>query len=111
MAHSMWLLFSKWVIIFSISGGSEANMDYTFPEGTAVEIAPGATFDMNSHYYNKGANPIQGEVYINLFTTNKANVKNTLKVLDLANNNLTIPPKKKTVTTLIFLLLIKISES
>lgn len=83
-------------------GGSEANMDYTFPEGTAVEIAPGATFDMNSHYYNKGANPIQGEVYINLFTTNKANVKNTLKVLDLANNNLTIPPKKKTVISKTF---------
>lgn len=83
-------------------GGSEANMDYTFPEGTAVEIAPGATFDMNSHYFNKGTSAISGEVYINLFTTNKANVKNTLKVLDLANNNLNIPPKQKTVISKTF---------
>lgn len=83
-------------------GGSEANMDYTFPEGTAVEVAPGATFDMNSHYYNRGTTAIPGEVYINLFTTNKANVKNTLKVLDLANNNLTILPKQKTVISKTF---------
>jgi hypothetical protein len=78
-------------------GGSEANMDYTFPEGTAVAIAPNATFDMNSHYFNKGTSAIPGEVYINLYTTEKAKVKNVLKVLDLANNNLTILPKQKTV--------------
>ncbi|WP_337044192.1 monooxygenase [Emticicia sp. 17c] len=83
-------------------GGSEANMDYTFPAGTAVEIAPGATFDMNSHYYNKTTTAIPGEVYINLFTTKKENVKNTLKVLDLANNNLNIPPKQKTVISKTF---------
>ncbi|MFD2522059.1 monooxygenase [Emticicia soli] len=83
-------------------GGSEANMDYTFPEGTAVAIAPNATFDMNSHYFNTGTSPIPGEVYINLYTTNKANVKNTLKVLDLANQNLNIPPKQKTVISKTF---------
>ena len=80
-------------------GGSEANMDYTFPEGTAVEVAPNATFDMNSHYYNRGVSPVLGEVYINLFTTKKENVKNTLKVIDFSNTNLNILPKQKTVMT------------
>ena len=80
-------------------GGSEVNSDYTFPAGTAVEIPANATFDMNSHYYNKGTKPLSGEVNINLFTTKKENVKNVLKVIDFGNTNLTIPAKQRVVIT------------
>ena len=80
-------------------GGSEVSSDYTFPAGTAVEVPAGTTFDMNSHYYNKGTKPLSGEVAINLFTTKKENVKNVLKVLDFGNNSLNIPANKKTVLT------------
>ncbi|WP_435356344.1 hypothetical protein [Emticicia sp. SJ17W-69] len=78
-------------------GGSESSLDYTFPTGTAVEVPANATFDMNSHYYNKGTKPLPGEVNINLYTTKKENVKNILKVIDFGNQNLTIPPKQRTV--------------
>ncbi|WP_394991403.1 hypothetical protein [Emticicia sp.] len=80
-------------------GGSEANLDYTFPTGTAVEVPANTTFDMNSHYYNKSTKPLPGEVNINLFTTKKENVKNILKVIDFGNQNLTIPANKTTVIT------------
>ncbi len=78
-------------------GGSEANDDYTFPAGTAVEVPANATFDMNSHYYNRGTKAIPGEVHINLYTTPKANVKNVLKVIDFGNTSLNIPAKTRTV--------------
>ncbi len=80
-------------------GGSESNYDYTFPAGTAVEVPAGATFDMNTHNYNKGTKVSSGEVNVNLFTTKKENVKNVLKVIDFANNNLSIPANQKTVLT------------
>jgi Copper type II ascorbate-dependent monooxygenase, C-terminal domain len=78
-------------------GGSEANSDYTFPVGTAVEVPANATFDMNSHYYNKSTKILAGEVNINLFTIKKENVKNVLKVIDFGNINLTIAAKQRTV--------------
>jgi hypothetical protein len=80
-------------------GGSESNDDYTFPEGTAVEVPANATFDMNSHYYNRGTKAFPGEVNINLYTTPKANVKNVLKVIDFGNQSLTIPAKTRTVVS------------
>ena len=80
-------------------GGSESSLDYTFPAGTAVEVPANTTFDMNSHYYNRSTKPQPGEVNINLFTTNKENVKNILKVIDFGNQNLTIPANKTTVIT------------
>lgn len=78
-------------------GGSEANYEYTFPEGTAVELPANYTFDMNSHYFNKGTKIVKGEVYTNLYTIPKEKVKNVVKIIDFGNTNLTIPPNKKTV--------------
>ncbi len=80
-------------------GGSESIEDYTFPAGTAVELPANATFDMNSHYFNKGDKSTIGEVNINLYTVPKEKVTKVLKVLDLGNTNLNLPPNKKTVQT------------
>lgn len=80
-------------------GGSESLEDYTFPDGTAVELPANATFDMNSHYFNRGAKSTQGEVNINLYTVPKDKVTKVLKVLDLGNESLNIPANKKTVIT------------
>jgi hypothetical protein len=80
-------------------GGSESTEDYTFPDGTAVELPANASFDMNSHYFNKGEKPTTGEVNINLYTIPKEKVTKALKVLDLGNSNLNLPPNKKTVET------------
>jgi hypothetical protein len=80
-------------------GGSESNFTFNFPEGTAVELPANMTFDMNSHYFNKGGKSYNGEVYINLYTTPKEKVKNTLKILDLGNTTFSLPPNKTTVVT------------
>lgn len=70
-------------------------VDYTFPEGTALPIPANATMDMNSHYVNKTTSALTGEVYMNLYTTNKANVKNVVKTMDYNNTNLPIPAKTR----------------
>ena len=80
-------------------GGSESNFTFNFPEGTAVELPANMTFDVNSHYFNKGAKSYNGEVYINLYTVPKDKVKKTLKVLDLVNTSFMLPPKKTTTVT------------
>lgn len=80
-------------------GGSESNFTFNFPEGTAVELPANMTFDVNSHYFNKGAKSYNGEVYINLYTVPKEKVKKTLKVLDLGNTSFVLPPKKITTVT------------
>ena len=83
-------------------GGAEAVLDDVFPAGTAVEVPAGTTFDMNSHYFNKGVKPIPGEVSINLYTTPKSQVKNVVKVLDLGVNSTTklrLPAKQRTIIT------------
>lgn len=80
-------------------GGSQANLDYSFPAGTAMELAPNQTFDMNAHNFNKTDKPLTGEVYINLYTTPKANVTKVVKVLDLGNTNINLPPNQRTVVT------------
>jgi hypothetical protein len=80
-------------------GGSESNITFDFPEGTAVEIPANATFDLNSHYFNRGSKSYNGEVYMNLYTIPKEKVSKVLKVLDLGNTALNIPAKSKTVIT------------
>jgi Copper type II ascorbate-dependent monooxygenase, C-terminal domain len=83
-------------------GGAEAVLDDVFPAGTAVEVPAGATYDMNSHYFNKGTKAIPGEVSINLYTTPKSEVKNVVKILDLGINStskLRLPANKSTVIT------------
>lgn len=80
-------------------GGSENNFTFNFPEGTAVELPANMEFDVNSHYFNKGAKSYNGEVNINLYTIPKEQVKNPLKIIDMGNTGFTLPPKQKTVAT------------
>jgi Copper type II ascorbate-dependent monooxygenase, C-terminal domain len=80
-------------------GGSESNYTFDFPAGTAVELPANMTFDMNSHYFNKGSKSYNGEVYINLYTTQADKVNRKLKVLDLGNTSFTLPAKQRVVVT------------
>ena len=73
--------------------------DYTLPEGTALLLPAGASFDMNSHYVNKTAQPETGEVHVNLYTLPKNKVKHVVNALNLANESFTLPPGKTTVAT------------
>jgi hypothetical protein len=70
-------------------------IDYSFPEGTALLVPANATMDLNSHYVNKSTSDITGEVYVNLYTTDKSKVKTVVKTMDYNNTDLNIPAKTK----------------
>ncbi len=76
--------------------------NYTFPEGTALEIPANFAFDMNSHYVNKTNSPIPGEVSINLYTVPASSVKHKVKVINWGNNNINLPPNQRTTVSRTF---------
>lgn len=87
--------------------------DYRFPDGVAMRVAAGTSFDMNTHYVNSGASPVTGEAYINLHTTPQAQVVHEAKALNMANTGFDLPAHQRTTvsksftvsaTTTIFLL-------
>ncbi|GAB3938079.1 hypothetical protein GCM10028804_60660 [Larkinella terrae] len=77
-------------------------INYVFPEGTALPIPANATMDFNSHYVNKSATSITGEVFVNLYTTDKSKVKNVVKTMDFNNNDLNIPANTRVTLTKTF---------
>ncbi|GAB3271478.1 hypothetical protein GCM10027347_42770 [Larkinella harenae] len=74
-------------------------VDYAFPEGTALLVPANTTMDLNSHYVNKSASAMTGEVNVNLYTVDKSKVKTVVKTMDFVNTNLDIPAKKRVVIT------------
>ncbi|MCU0339996.1 MAG: hypothetical protein MUE30_08930 [Spirosomaceae bacterium] len=81
------------------AGTQTSYYDYKLPEGTALLIPAGETFDLNAHNVNKTTTPTTGEVYANLYTIPKSKVVNVLKALDLGNTNITLPPNQRTTLT------------
>ena len=82
-----------------LGGGTQANQEYVFPEGTALFLPANYSMDLNPHYFNKTNTALYGENYVNLYTTPKAKVKYVVKTIDFNNTNLTIPANKVTVIT------------
>ncbi len=80
-----------------LGGGTQANQEYVFPEGTALLLPANYSMDLNPHYFNKSKQVLYGENYVNLYTTPKANVKYVVKTIDFNNTNLAILPNAKTI--------------
>jgi hypothetical protein len=80
-----------------LGGGTQANQEYIFPEGTALLLPANFSMDLNPHYFNKTNTVLFGENYVNLYTTPKANVKYVVKTIDFNNTTLNIPANAKTV--------------
>jgi Copper type II ascorbate-dependent monooxygenase, C-terminal domain len=85
-----------------IMGTQAPYLDYHFPEGVAVAFAAGALADFNSHYVNKQATEIPGEVYVNLHTVDAANVVKLAKAINLPNQNIILPANQRTTVTKAF---------
>ena len=79
-----------------LGGGTQANQEYIFPEGTALLLPANYSMDLNPHYFNKTSTVLYGENYVNLYTTQKEKVKYIVKTIDFNNTNLTIFPNTKT---------------
>lgn len=86
-----------------IMGSQTPYLDYSFPEGVAIAFPAGAMADFNSHYVNKQSTEIPGEVYVNLHTTNLANVVKVAKALNLPNTDIRLPASQRTTITKTFL--------
>ncbi|MEZ0607447.1 hypothetical protein ACAW74_02975 [Fibrella sp. WM1] len=74
-----------------LAGSQSPNLDYSFPEGAALLIPANSSVDLNAHYVNKGKTTMQGEAYLNFYTTPKAAVTKVVRTLNLGNTNLSIP--------------------
>jgi hypothetical protein len=81
------------------AGTQTQSHDYSLPDGAALLLPAGASFDLNSHYVNKTSGPTTGEVHVNLYTVPKSQVTHVVNALNLANEGLTLPPMQKTVAT------------
>ena len=82
-----------------LGGGTEANQEYIFPEGTGLLLPANFSVDLNPHYFNKTSNILYGENYVNLYTTDKAKIKYVVKTLDFNNTALNIDAKTKITLT------------
>jgi hypothetical protein len=79
-----------------LGGGTDTNIDYSFPDGTALEVPAGATVDLNAHYFNKTNEILAGENIVNLYTMDKAKVKKIVRTIDFNNTDLTLQPNVRT---------------
>jgi hypothetical protein len=82
-----------------LGGGTQANQDYVFPDGTALLLPANYSMDLNPHYFNKTNGILYGENYVNLYTTEKAKVKYVVKTIDFNNTSFSLPPNAKTTVT------------
>jgi hypothetical protein len=67
------------------------------PGGYAIPFEPNITLDFNSHYFNKTSKNLFGEVFFNLYTKPKSQIKGELTDLNLAPDELIIKPNTTTV--------------
>lgn len=82
-----------------LGGGTQTNSDYAFPDGMALRIPANGSLDLNPHYYNRTSGVVYGENYANFYTTPKAAVHTVVKMLDLSNEALNLPPGQRTTVT------------
>jgi hypothetical protein len=80
-----------------LAGGTDSQQEYVFPEGMAIQLPPQATLDLNPHYFNKTDKIQFGENYVNLYTIDQSKVSNVVKMLDLGNQNIPLPPGQRVV--------------
>ena len=82
-----------------LGGGTDVNTDVTLPPGTAIKVKPNLPIDLNAHYFNFTNLVLQGRNYVNFYTVPRSSVQNEVKMLDLNNLEIYIPPfTRRTIT-------------
>lgn len=79
-----------------VTGTQWPFMNYSYPEGIALRLPAGKGLDLNSHYANKSASPITGEVYMNIHTVEQNEVQHPAEILQLNNQSFILPANKVT---------------
>ena len=68
-------------------------MDYQLPEGVALELPANSGLDLNSHYVNRTANSLRGEVFVNLHYQDKKSVKHIAKIISFNHTDIELPSR------------------
>lgn len=79
-----------------VFGTQFRNTDYTFPEGVAMKVPAGKGFDLNSHYVNLSDETIVGELYMNMYEADAADVQHEAEFLFLNDQSFTLPANEET---------------
>lgn len=82
-----------------IVGTQTPYLDYQLPDGVAILFKSNMSVDCNSHYVNKSAVEIPGEINVNLHTVPASAVTKVAKVINLPNENLNLPAKQRVTLT------------
>lgn len=67
----------------------------TFPPGVALRLPAGKGLDLNAHYVNRGAEPIVGQVQLNLHTVPASAVVHEAQILNLNHRDIELPPRQE----------------
>jgi hypothetical protein len=86
-----------------LAGAQTPEMDYRFPAGVALRLPANFGIDLNVHYVNRGSEPLTGEAFANLYSVESSQVQNEARTLNLANNDIALPPGVRTTLTKTFM--------
>jgi len=84
------------------AGAMTPNFDYRFPAGVALKLPANTSLDFNVHYVNRSPAELKGEAFANLYFTDRANVQIVARTLNYANQDISLPPGRRTTLTRIF---------
>jgi hypothetical protein len=85
-----------------VAGTQWPLLNYHFPPGVALRLPAKTGLDMNSHYANRSTSTIPGEIYANLHFADPAKVQHVAEILQLSNQDISLPPRKVTTLTKTF---------
>lgn len=78
------------------AGAMTQDFDFRFPPGVALRVPANTSLDFNVHYVNRSPIPLAAQAFANLYTVDKSAVQTVAQTLNFANENLNIPPNKRT---------------
>jgi len=78
-----------------IASSQQSFFSQSFPDGVGLKFTKDASFDLNSHYINlSGTEPLTGEVYVNIFFADPAEVTTFTKPIFDINPLINVPPNQ-----------------
>ncbi|WP_411281528.1 hypothetical protein [Gemmatimonas sp.] len=84
------------------AGAMTPDFDYRFPAGVALRLPANTSLDFNVHYVNRSPADLAGEAFANLYFTDRANIQTVARTLNYANQDIPLPPGRRTTHTKVF---------
>lgn len=84
------------------AGAMTPDFDYRLPTGVALRLPANTTLDLNVHYVNRSPVDLPGEAFANLYFTDQANVTTVARTLNFPNQDISLPPGRRTTLTKLF---------